>query len=697
MASDRLFTCSPVLSVLSLLSVLSVPSVLSGSAGGVANLWNFQLEDYGKHICSRPCEDYGTPKLCHYDFLLENYYVLSKACYNCPFNQSDCLLPQCVSAGGLARVITTANRIMPGPAIQVCEGDTIEVKVTNMLDGSQGTAIHWHGILQRGTPHMDGTPMVTQCPTLMGSHFAYRFQAADVGTYFWHGHAGTQRADGLFGALIVRQPPAREPHGQLYDWDLPEHVMIVHDWLTVDSTDRLAQLLHIRENLDATILVNGMGQFKEFISQGSNTSFYTPRASFTVKPGFRYRFRVINSGILNCPLQLSIDNHTLTVIASDGSPVKPLARDSFSIFAGERYDFVLAAHTMSTPRNYWIRLRGLNSCSLNNVTQTAILKYEGAGDQLPPEIVTWDQAGEDVSYTETEPVVEQLQSLSEDDDIVLAKPDRKIFLHVDMVKVENLRAYNPPYYTEASSALFESPQINGISSLLPPAPPLTQLGDLPEEIFCNVDTVQRDCRREWCVCVHRHQLGLGELVELLILDDDAYHPLHLHGYKFRMVGYGKLEDGSELEVLQKLDYQGKLNRSARGAPLKDTVAAPIGGYTILRFRADNPGFWLFHCHLEFHMETGMMLIFQVGNSSQLPRRPKYFPVCASWDFQGYEDGTSSDGPGDRDNTCHCNVTCNNNYNVGRSSGSRCALTVNSRLLPATALVFVGVSLALLHL
>ncbi len=38
----------------------------------------------------------------------------------------------------------------------------------------------------------------------------------------------------------------------------------------------------------------------------------------------RYRFRMINNGILDCPIMVSVDNHTLLVIASDGNPVQPV-------------------------------------------------------------------------------------------------------------------------------------------------------------------------------------------------------------------------------------------------------------------------------------------------------------------------------------------------------------------------------------
>jgi len=48
------------------------------------------------------------------------------------------------------------------------------------------------------------------------------------------------------------------------------------------------------------------------------------------------------------------------------------------------------------------------------------------------------------------------------------------------------------------------------------------------------------------------------------------------------------------------------------APIKDTVTVPDGGYSMVRFRADNPGYWFFHCHITFHAEIGMGLILKVS-------------------------------------------------------------------------------------
>lgn len=67
-----------------------------------------------------------------------------------------------------------------------------------------------------------------------------------------------------------------------------------------------------------------------------------------------------------------------------------------------------------------------------------------------------------------------------------------------------------------------------------------------------------------------------------------------------------------IENVYELHRQGKLYEASPRAPLKDTVIVHDGGYTIVRFRATNPGIWFFHCHLEFHVELGMGLVLQVS-------------------------------------------------------------------------------------
>lgn len=82
--------------------------------------------------------------------------------------------------------------------------------------------------------------------------------------------------------------------------------------------------------------------------------------------------------------------------------------------------------------------------------------------------------------------------------------------------------------------------------------------------------------------------------------------------------------------IKRLDESGGIKRRLSGAPIKDTVTVPDGGYTVIRFVANNPGFWLFHCHIEFHVEVGMALVFKVGDYDQMPSLPENFPTCSNF-------------------------------------------------------------------
>ena len=157
---------------------------------------------------------------------------------------ADCFRPGCNPADVFERTIITVNRELPGEGIEVCKGDTIVVDVVNKLPAAT-TSVHWHGLYMRGsnddqsqaTPWSDGVPGVTQCPILPGEAFRYQFVANPAGTHWWHSHAALQREDGMYGALIIREPDLENVHRQLYDEDLSEHVLIIQDWVHKSGVD----------------------------------------------------------------------------------------------------------------------------------------------------------------------------------------------------------------------------------------------------------------------------------------------------------------------------------------------------------------------------------------------------------------------------------------------------------------------------
>lgn len=73
----------------------------------------------GAHPCQRECKEGEERMICYYHFSIEWYQTMSKACYNCPYIESDCFRKDCIPADGINRPLNVVNRKMPGPSIEV--------------------------------------------------------------------------------------------------------------------------------------------------------------------------------------------------------------------------------------------------------------------------------------------------------------------------------------------------------------------------------------------------------------------------------------------------------------------------------------------------------------------------------------------------------------------------------------------------
>ncbi|XP_075986047.1 uncharacterized protein LOC142983100 [Anticarsia gemmatalis] len=598
----------------------------------------------GDHPCLRECREGEEPMICYYHFVLEWYQTMSKACYDCPYNISDCIRPDCIPADGINRALNVVNRKMPGPAVEVCQHDRIIVDLENDLM-TEGTTVHWHGQHQKGTPFMDGTPYVTQCPILPQTTFRYQFNASHSGTHFWHSHSGMQRADGAAGALIIRKPKSQDHHGNIYDYDRSEHVMIVTDWIHDLAIGMFTDHHHSKgDNKPPTLLINGVGRFKVF-NNDTEKPMYMRTARFNVEQGYKYRFRVINAEFLNCPIELSVDGHNITVIASDGYDLQPITTTSLVTYAGERYDFILDANNEID--NYWIRFRGLMDCDevFTKAKQVAVLHYEGALDVEPAGDPDWYEAhneglqlnalnkGEEENETIS---VAEMRSIEGYDDSLKEVADYQFYVAYDFYAKNNSHFHRSPYYgyyqvPHKLNRLY-TPQLNHISMKLPSSPLLTARPS-PDN-FCNASSIDESCLESYCECSHVLSVKLNSVVEIIIVDEgvtfDANHPFHLHGHSFRVVGLRRLAKEITIDEIKAYDKAGLLKRNLKNAPIKDTVTVPDGGYTVIRFKADNPGYWLFHCHIEFHVEIGMALVFKVGEHKDMAPVPRDFPSCGSY-------------------------------------------------------------------
>lgn len=96
--------------------------------------------------------------------------------------------------------------------------------------------------------------------------------------------------------------------------------------------------------------------------------------------------------------------------------------------------------------------------------------------------------------------------------------------------------------------------------------------------------------------------NLGHLQ--LTVGKNSYHSFHLHGHSFQVIDMGTRDQ---------LDSGRTAFANATHSPvIKDTVVVPRGGFVRFRFRASNPGYWMFHCHLQLHMVCLTLLILKLN-------------------------------------------------------------------------------------
>ncbi|XP_071949443.1 uncharacterized protein [Antedon mediterranea] len=583
--------------------------------------------------CFRECEFPAKPRLCEFEFTVAWGYTLAAACTDCPDVREDCSAYRCYSVDGTRRPIITVNDMSPGPSIQVCHGDTIRVKVNNELQDGSSLTIHWHGIHQVNTVWADGVPMITQCPIPSPTSFVYEFVADPPGTHWWHSHVGVQRGDGMYGALIVREPRQKEFNSKEYDFDLKHHYILFNDWLNIMSLNILiASITYgaLSPENTLTLMVNGRGQ-------NENTDVDVPPYVLEVEHGFRFRIRFVNSAIGECNIRMIIESHPITIIATDGYEVEPIrAVDALLVTPGERLDIVLEAS--SKPASYCIYLDSspVNLCEANG---TAILRYKGSpATQL---ICNQNDRPEATSLFTTKRFINK-DVLTYTDTHALQAVDPDLY-SVDVIYYVVMDTLATYYHSSSGSDANSTSDhgsftfvMNQVSFKLPDRPFVSSDPDNDVQT-CNMapwyenTSYMSGCKNTTCSCPIVAKVKLGQVVEMVVISeaDVSDHPMHLHGQSFRVLGQSEINMTAE-DLIEFDKTVGIPRIPLESTVVKDTVNMPAIGYVIIRWKAENPGYWFFHCHIEYHTLNGMAMVVQVGEKDEIPDPPKGFPSCGPW-------------------------------------------------------------------
>ena len=215
-----------------------------------------------------------------------------------------------ISPDGVLRDVILVNGQFPAPLIEANWGDVIQVTVrNNITDPEEGTSMHWHGMLQRGTQWQDGVPGVSQCPIAPGQSYTYSFRAELFGSSFYHAHYSAQFTAGVIGPMQIYGP------SQL-DYDIDMGPVMLSNWNHIPYFSMVNDV--VSSNFSAGLpasdsgLINGRGRFNCSQPSYSNSTEWlgsnlrsnitwtcvdgAERAKFRFQSGKTHRLRLMNMG-----------------------------------------------------------------------------------------------------------------------------------------------------------------------------------------------------------------------------------------------------------------------------------------------------------------------------------------------------------------------------------------------------------------
>ncbi|RHZ82432.1 hypothetical protein Glove_109g314 [Diversispora epigaea] len=486
-----------------------------------------------------------------------------------------------LSPDGYERPVWTANGQFPAPLIQANKGDRLVINVTNNF--GEGTAIHWHGIFQRESNWYDGVPGQTQCPIPDGVSFIYNYALDQSGTYWYHSHFMTQYVDGFVGPLIILDPD--DPYKNSYQED---YVVLISDWYHSLSSLLLAQRLAPHylgfSPYPDSVLISGLGQYNcSSPAAGENCNPNVPLPAYNVQKGKKYRFRIINTSALALST-FSIDNHPLSVIEVDGIPVKRAkAVNILQIHVAQRYSVILTAN--QPVANYYIRASIIDTCLLPRTTET--INYNSSINYNATGILHYYGAESNKPTSTPYPVT--MQSCGDLDPSVI-RPYNNCPAPTN---VTNEFVFNITFDRSENDI-----GILGInfSTYIPTFDNPTNQRIIGKENYKDFEKDQN---------AFGYDIPYG-CVQITVLNNlIVNHPFHLHGHTFWLVASGP---GPFLSNITTYNLENPV--------IRDTTNILPGSHIVIRYLADNPGVWAFHCHIEWHVSSGLV--------AQLIERPSEF-------------------------------------------------------------------------
>ncbi|KAF8025059.1 hypothetical protein BT93_F2035 [Corymbia citriodora subsp. variegata] len=524
--------------------------------------------------------------------------------------------------------IMTVNDSFPGPTIEVHKGDTVYVNVHN--HGDYGVTLHWHGVKQPRNPWSDGPEFITQCVIGPGTNFTYEVIFSDEeGTLWWHAHSDWTRAT-VHGAIVISPEP-----GKLYPFSKPDDdkIIVIAAWYTGDLKELVDEAMMNGSDLPHSDGYTINGELGDLCNCSQETTHH-----WYVDYGKTYLLRIINA-VMNAELFFSIADHNLTVVGMDGGYIKPIVTTYIMISPGQTMDVLLTAN--QSLGRYYIATRQYSSeyaevTGFDHSVGSAILQYRGnyslSSSPVFPNatLPLYLDSGAALRFTN------QLRSLASEDHPVDVPQDVSTRMYIT-VSMGEILCPNSSCTSVSGNKLGSS--MNNISWVNPSLDVLsayyrnlsgtytTDFPDWPPSMYNFTGDDLPDSVDMTYQGTKVKVLNYNETVEIVfqgtdVLKGSVNHPMHMHGHSFYIVGigHGNFDNETDPKTYNLVD-----------PPHVNTFSVPKNGWLAIRFTANNPGVWFWHCHLDRHMSWGMDTAFIVkdGGTAETSIRPPpaYMPPC----------------------------------------------------------------------
>ncbi len=568
---------------------------------------------------------------------------------------------QTVNFTGKDVTAMTINGGIPGPKLRFQEGKHAVIKVTNKMDVE--TSMHWHGLLLPN--YMDGIAYLTSPPIRPGQSFTFDFPLTHSGTYWYHSHTGLQEQRGIYGSIII------EPKEQTleYDHDL---VVMISDW-TNDNPNHVMKNLR-RHNEWYGVKIGSAPSLFKSIKEGTLKSQLKlwamkmpgmhisdiPYDAFLIngkeeveynefQPGDKVRIRVINAGA-STYFWLNIGGGHLNIVSADGMDVQPVHVPKVLIGNAETYDFIVEIHDGKS-----LEFRA----TAQDVTGYASA-FLGSGEKVYAEDIPFPDYQEmGVEMAEMHSGSGHDMSMEANEKGIMTELDHSSMMmqemdhskmnsgehemnhenHIMQNKKEETDDYVDHNMSQMSSDSDMDHSGNDMDS--DPTAPMTMWntgysnsilkskekttihsGDSLRSLTFNL--TGNMWRYTWSIngkelsASDKIRIKKGEVVRITLNNTTMmHHPMHLHGHFFRV-----------------------LNGQGEYSPMKHTVDVPPMSRVTIEFEANEEKDWFFHCHVLYHMKTGMARVISYEGSERDERLAAYpYAMINMMDKKWYTWGT----------------------------------------------------------